>query len=235
MNDHLRIATWNVHAAIGMDYRHRPERIASVIDALGADVIALQEVPLGRAMCALLEHDCGYRLVAAPTMHHRGEPIGNALLARLPLTRSTLVDLCVAKREPRVAIDATVRRHDGHALRIIVTHLGLRQSERQAQRQALAQHLERNTLPVVVLGDFNEWRARPAGTDALHDMVAAAPARATFPALLPLLALDRIYTSATLQLDAARAHHGDGARFASDHLPLVAELREITSRHSGLA
>lgn len=229
MKDNLRIATWNVHAAVGLDHRYRPERIANVIAALDADVIALQEVPLGKAMCALLERDLGYRLVAAPTMHHRDEPFGNALLARLPLTRSTLVDLCIAQCEPRVAIDATVRRPSGHSVRIIATHLGLRRRERHAQCHTLAQHLDRNPVPVIVLGDFNEWRTRSTRLDTLRRHLDAAPTRATFPALLPLLPLDRIYASATLQLDHVRAHYADGARFASDHLPLVAELREADS------
>lgn len=225
MKDHLRIATWNVHAAVGADYRYRPERIARVIDALDADVIALQEVPLDATTVELLERDSGYRLIAAPTMHRRGAPFGNALLARVPLTRSTLVDLCVARREPRIAIDATIRRPSGHSVRIIATHLGLRQQERQAQFHALMRHLDRNTVPVIVLGDFNEWRPRSTRLDTLHKHLTAAPPHATFPALLPLLALDRIYASATLQLDDVRTHQGDGTRFASDHLPLIAEIR----------
>ena len=39
----LRVATYNVHACVGTDGRHDPERVASVIDELQADVVALQE------------------------------------------------------------------------------------------------------------------------------------------------------------------------------------------------
>ena len=40
----LRVVTYNIHRAIGMDRRKRPERIARVLSDINADVIALQEV-----------------------------------------------------------------------------------------------------------------------------------------------------------------------------------------------
>ncbi len=39
----LRVATYNVHACVGTDRRHDPERVASVVSELDADVVALQE------------------------------------------------------------------------------------------------------------------------------------------------------------------------------------------------
>lgn len=230
MNDHLCLATWNVHAAVGLGHRYRPERIADIIRALDADVIALQEIPLSKAMCALLERDRIYRLVAAPTMHYHGEPFGNALLARVPLTRSMLIDLRFGQREPRVAIDAVIRHGNGHSVRILATHLGLRRQERQAQLHVLAQRIDSDSMPVVVLGDFNEWRKHSARLGNLGKHLDAASARATFPSLLPLVALDRMYSSPALQLRNIRVHHGNGARFASDHLPLVADLYPSDSR-----
>src|SRR4051812_36498806 len=40
----LRIATYNVHRCRGLDGRTRPDRIAGVLRAIDADVVALQEV-----------------------------------------------------------------------------------------------------------------------------------------------------------------------------------------------
>ena len=40
----LRIATYNVHACVGRDGRHDPDRVATVIGELDADVVALQEL-----------------------------------------------------------------------------------------------------------------------------------------------------------------------------------------------
>ena len=40
----LRLASYNVHKCLGMDRRRSPERIVSVLNALDADIVALQEV-----------------------------------------------------------------------------------------------------------------------------------------------------------------------------------------------
>ena len=40
----LRMVTYNIHKCRGMDRRVRPDRILAVLNAIGADVIALQEV-----------------------------------------------------------------------------------------------------------------------------------------------------------------------------------------------
>jgi len=40
----LRVATYNIHRSRGLDGRTNPERIAEVIRAIDADVVALQEV-----------------------------------------------------------------------------------------------------------------------------------------------------------------------------------------------
>ena len=39
----LRVATYNVHACVGTDGRHDPDRVAAVIAELDADIVALQE------------------------------------------------------------------------------------------------------------------------------------------------------------------------------------------------
>ena len=44
----LRIMTYNVHGCSGTDGRVSPRRVARVIDAYDPDIIALQEIDLGR-------------------------------------------------------------------------------------------------------------------------------------------------------------------------------------------
>ena len=39
----IRVATYNVHACVGADGRHDPDRVANVIGELNADIVALQE------------------------------------------------------------------------------------------------------------------------------------------------------------------------------------------------
>jgi endonuclease/exonuclease/phosphatase family metal-dependent hydrolase len=232
MNTPLRVATWNIHAGVGLDRRRRPVRIANVLDAIDADIVALQEAPLDAAMCAMLERDGGYHVVAAPTLRHRGEPFGNALLTRLPLAHSTLVDLSQGRREPRVAINAEVHDAAGRPLRVLATHCGLAGRERLAQIRRLAELLgDDAALPGILLGDFNEPRAN--GSRLRHLQHAPAPTPPTFPAMLPFLSLDRIFACGGLELRELRTWRGARAWLASDHLPLVAEIHRASPSNLG--
>ena len=47
----LTIATYNIHGAVGSDGRFAPARVARVLREINADIIALQEVPLGGSQC----------------------------------------------------------------------------------------------------------------------------------------------------------------------------------------
>jgi endonuclease/exonuclease/phosphatase family metal-dependent hydrolase len=55
----------------------------------------------------------------------------------------------------------------------------------------------------------------------LHARLGRTPTLPTFPAGLPLLALDRVWVHPRAALRALRVHR---TRVASDHLPLVADL-----------
>ena len=123
------VATYNVHRCIGADGRHDPDRVAAVIRELDADVVGLQEVDAkphieaGLDQVVYLAEATGLTGIAGPTLtRHYGE-YGNALLTRLPVRGATLLDLSVADREPRGAIDAEVDA-DGVRCRVLVTHLG---------------------------------------------------------------------------------------------------------------
>ena len=41
--DRLRVATYNVHACVGIDGRYDPDRVAAVVSELDADIVAVQE------------------------------------------------------------------------------------------------------------------------------------------------------------------------------------------------
>jgi endonuclease/exonuclease/phosphatase family metal-dependent hydrolase len=222
------IATYNTHGGVGLDRRYSPSRIAGVLSELQADVIALQELHSRSARCDMLKHlreRTGYHAIAGPTLLHAdSESFGNGLLSRFPIVSSTHITLAVGRREPRAAIDA-VLDCDGIHLRVIATHLGLRSGERREQIARLLDHAGRGaSMPTVLLGDINEWLARPRALHALHAHFGEAPARATFPSLLPMLALDRIWMSPASGLRNVRVHRSRLARRASDHLPLLAEI-----------
>jgi endonuclease/exonuclease/phosphatase family metal-dependent hydrolase len=223
----LTVATYNIHGAVGTDGRYAPERIAGVLAEIGADVIALQEVPLGgggrASVLDLLREATGFHAVEGPTEDTPARRYGNAVLSRFPVFAVRSIDLSFGSREPRGALDADIRCH-GHALRVIATHLGLRPAERRHQIRRLLQEFDTDRMPVMLMGDINEWFVWGRPLRWLHAHFDAVPAPRTFPSRLPLFALDRIWISPRQRLASVRPHISPLARIASDHLPLVADI-----------
>ncbi|TGD95035.1 endonuclease/exonuclease/phosphatase family protein [Methylobacterium nonmethylotrophicum] len=234
----LRVLTYNVRRCLGADGRLAPERIAAVIAACRPDVVALQELDVGRARSggvdqarAIAAH-LGMRSHFHPAMRVMEEEYGDAILTALPSRLVRAASLPErAGREPRGALWAAVTAGDAE-VQVVTTHLGLDRRERAAQADAL---LGPGFLgnpacrdPVVLLGDFN---ALP-GSRVHRRLAARLPdaqgnrgwARPTFPARLPLLRIDHVFVSRGVAVRGVRTVGGRLARAASDHLPLVADL-----------
>jgi len=221
----LTVATYNTHSGIGIDGRFDPQRIADVIGELDADVIALQELEFHAHanMLDILRERSGLHAVAQRTFARDNGAFGNGLLSRWPMTKSAVIDLSLPGREPRDAIDATIDC-EGTALRVVATHLGLRPAERAEQARRLTAAIGRHAQPTLLAGDINEWLMPRRALRALHAHFGESPARATFPAPAPLIALDRIWASPASLLHSVRVHRSKLARRASDHLPLIADI-----------
>ncbi len=226
----LRVASYNIHSCVGADGRHDPDRVARVIDELDADVIGLQEVDAryhvehGLDQIDYLGRATGLGAVSGPTLErHRGR-YGNGLLTRRPILSLRRIDLSVAAREPRGALDVELAC-DGGSVRVVVTHFGLGARERRAQAQRLLAQLEPlGDGLLVVLGDFNEWLPARPSVRVLDTRLGRSRAVRSFPARWPLLALDRIWVRPHAVLQEVRAHRTRTARAASDHLPVVGRI-----------
>ena len=223
----LTIVSYNVHRAIGGDRRCDPRRILGVLREIDADIVALQEVEAGDTgaeMLAWLAKQKGFHFVAGTTLIRHDGHYGNGLLSRLPIRSSTLCDLSWRGREPRGAIAADIDCN-GRGIRVVATHLGLRPAERRDQVQQLLQLFSEHTRErSVLIGDLNEWFLWGRPLRRLQRHFKHTPALATFPARMPILALDRIWTHPRSLLRRLQVHKTPLARAASDHLPLVATL-----------
>ena len=226
----IRVATYNVHACVGPDGRHDPDRVASVIAELDADVVALQEftypasVALDTRAPVVLTTLDQYECALGPTRQSVTHCFGNALLTRHPIVDVHRIDLSMQRREPRGAIAATIDV-GGATLHVLAAHLGLRVRERRYQVRQILDYLDsvRSTL-FVVLGDFNDWLPGRSVAHVLDDRLGRPPRPRSFPVFWPAVALDRIWVHPARALRSMAVHSTPTARRASDHLPVVAEI-----------
>jgi endonuclease/exonuclease/phosphatase family metal-dependent hydrolase len=221
----FRVATWNIHSGIGADGRHDPQRIRETIRRFGASFTALQEVD-GRVN----GYD-GFRdlspsgaagIACARTIRTGAGDYGHMLLSEWPLLRQEIYDLSVAGRESRSLIDAVADTGTG-LVRVLSTHLGLSPAERRHQVARLLGLVHGESMPVVLLGDFNEPISLGPASRPLKAVFQRAGSWRTFPSRRPVFALDRIWCSHDLIVE--RSWVVRKARLASDHLPLLADLR----------
>jgi endonuclease/exonuclease/phosphatase family metal-dependent hydrolase len=223
----LTVATYNIHGAIGTDGRFSPKRIAAVLQEINADVIALQEVPLGGPtgtdVLALLREATAFHAVEGPTEDSPRRRYGNAILSRFPIRGTRAIDLSFGSREARGALDADIDCN-GSPLRIVATHLGLNPAERREQIRRLLQAFDTDRMPVILMGDVNEWFVWGRPLRWLVSHFEAAPAPRTFPSRWPVFSLDRIWVRPPHRLLQVNVHKTALSRVASDHLPLIARI-----------
>jgi endonuclease/exonuclease/phosphatase family metal-dependent hydrolase len=234
----LRVATYNVHACVGTDRRHDPDRVASVVGELDADVVALQEFTYpasvaieSREPVELVTLD-SYQCALGPTRQIDTRCFGNALLTRHPIVDVHRIDLSMDRREPRGALAATVDI-GGIPVHLLATHLGLRVTERRFQVRQLMSYLDsvRHSL-VVVLGDFNDWLPGRSVVHVLDRRLGASAQLRSFPSSRPVLSLDRIWIHPASALRRVFVHTSKLARRASDHLPVVADVDLVNVSHA---
>ncbi|CAM3923788.1 hypothetical protein D3C77_107570 [compost metagenome] len=240
----LRVLTVNAHKGFSPLNRHYvlPE-LREAVRSEDADLVFLQEV-LGSHRHHGLRHRNWsdvpqYEFLADSlwpvfaygrnAVYPEGEH-GNALLSKYPILRHDNLDVSVHGSEQRGLLHAVLALPADTELHTVCVHLGLDERQRRRQLHLLCEllHSLPGDAPVIVAGDFNDWRQRADGVLAecgLHEVFSQAhgrPAR-SFPARWPLLCLDRIY------LRNARAHAPKVmARkpwtHLSDHLPLAVEV-----------
>lgn len=242
--DSLRVMTYNVHSCIGMDGKLAPERIARLIARYAPDVVALQELDVGRArtggvdqahlIARYLEMDFHFH----PAMNVEEESYGDAILTHLPMRlvrAGSLPGLPGKPRlEPRGVLWVTIELN-GIEYQVLDTHLGLLQRERLLQTEALlgADWLGHPDCrgPAVLRGDFN---ARPSSPvcrqvrtrlqDTQIELESHRPRR-TFFGRFPTARIDHVFVDQSIEVLDIEVPDTELARVASDHLPLIAELR----------
>jgi endonuclease/exonuclease/phosphatase family metal-dependent hydrolase len=238
----VTLATYNIRRCFGTDRLLSPERIAQVIAGCDADIVALQEIDVGRLrsggvdQARIIAGKLGFASHFHPAMRIAEEQYGDAILTRWP-SRLVKVGLLPGSHrlwpsEPRGAIwiEAAI---GGARLQVINTHFGLRRRERRAQAVALlgSDWLERCRPPYAFLGDLNSlprgsvYRSFATLMRDAHLVGTRGRPAPTFPSRRPLLRIDHIFVSNDIEVTSAEVVRSPLTAVASDHLPLIAQLR----------
>ncbi|MFN6993415.1 MAG: endonuclease/exonuclease/phosphatase family protein [Aquincola tertiaricarbonis] len=241
----VRVLTVNTHKGFTFfNRRFILHELREAVRQVSADVVFLQEVlgthtrhstrwagwpdaPHYEFLADEIWPEFAYgRNAVYPHGHH-----GNAVLSKYPIAHYENLDVSIAGPEKRGLLHCVLKLPDGRPLHAICVHLGLQERHRVKQLQLLCQMMHKHIpddAPVVVAGDFNDWRVRAhnilarAGLREVYQHATGASAR-SFPAAFPMLQLDRIYVRnarvhAPIVLPKKPWNH------LSDHAPLAAEI-----------
>ncbi|HTE42984.1 MAG TPA: endonuclease/exonuclease/phosphatase family protein [Steroidobacteraceae bacterium] len=243
----FKVLTANVHKGFSLfNRRFILNELREAVRQVGADIVFLQEV-LGSHI-AHAKHVANWPTVPQyefladsiwpnfaygqnavyPDGHH-----GNALLSKFPIARYDNHDFSVAGDEKRGILHAVLREPAaGCDIHVFCIHFGLTEAHRSGQLLLLNELIQTavpSDAPLIVAGDFNDWRlkvhAMLTSHLGLHEVFVRAygAAARTFPATLPVLRLDRIYVR-NAEAHAPVALPRKPWAHLSDHAPLVAEI-----------
>jgi endonuclease/exonuclease/phosphatase family metal-dependent hydrolase len=164
---------------------------------------------------------------------------GNAILSRFNIVSFENEDVSDHRLERRGLLHCVVSVPGwSRKLHCVCVHLSLHDRGRRRQLDTLVRRLEplaAKDAPMIVAGDFNDWRHRAsailAGRLGMTEAAILGNGRVarTYPSFLPMLRLDRIYLRGFKVLG-AQVHRGAPWSLLSDHLAISAEVRRVGVR-----
>jgi endonuclease/exonuclease/phosphatase family metal-dependent hydrolase len=227
----IRVLSYNIHHAEGLDRKIDVERVAQVIRESQADLVALQEVDRGvlrtqrRDLPAELEKLTKLTSVFVSNRPFQGGEYGNAILSRWPILAVTNHSLTmVTTNEPKGFLEIRVQAPRGE-LRFASTHFDFRATEanRLAQARQVNALLQQNTNGTwIIAGDFNAYPQSETYrllSANLRDawLLGGKGFGYTYSANRPDRRIDYIWFRGPLRVMKAEVLWSD----ASDHLPLL--------------
>ena len=172
----FRVMTVNVHKGFSfLNRRFILHELREAVRGTAADLVFLQEVhgehqlhagrhpgwpakPHYEFLADSMWPAFAYgRNAVYPEGHH-----GNALLSRYPIISHDNHDISIAGNEERGLLHACIDLPGSAPLHAVCVHLGLREAQRRRQLALLCRLVEGfpAQAPLIVAGDFNDWRCQ---------------------------------------------------------------------------
>lgn len=241
----MKVLSFNIHHAVGIDGALDMERVANTIEGENAEIIGLQEVDnhwsersrfedQARWLAERLDMHYTYAANLESDPLNAGEPprqYGTAILSKYPIIQTKNHPLTkVGNTEQRGLLEADINMKGNH-FTVYNTHLALTPEERQLQMNEIITITSDVAGPKVIMGDLN---ATPESNEMrpflsnYHDAFADLNHAYTYyPADGTPKRIDYILTSKEIKTTNAKVI----SSLASDHLPLTASITIGTRDH----
>jgi len=244
----IKVLTYNIHKGFSTsNLRFILHDIKESLRLVDADVLLLQEIhgeraisnnrfddwPNNRQFEFLADQVWPHHAYGKNAIYKSGHH-GNAILSKYPFIEWENIDVSFMRSASRSLLHGVIQVPGiEQKIHIICVHLGLFGRERASQLSTLVRRIGSHVPldePLIIAGDFNDWRGRAEkylhqdlGVKEAFKSTRGSYAR-TFPALLPLLSMDRIYYRGLNVVHCQRLHDSSWDRL-SDHTPLLAEFK----------
>lgn len=230
----LRVLTFNIHHAEGVDGKLDVARIAQLVRDTKADVVGLQEVDRGversgrRDLLKEIADLSGMRFAFGKNIDHQGGDYGNAVLTTRPIVSEGNKLLPVVDGGEQRGVLQVVLDVDGTKVLVLNTHLDHRREDAQrlASATAILEMLPGwGDGPALAIGDFNDVPGSATHARLVTSFIDVWAAVGqgdgfTIPVEAPNRRIDWILARG-FEPVRAEVLKTD----ASDHLPVVATLR----------
>ena len=247
----IKVLTYNIHKGFSTsNLRFILHDIKQSLQMVDADILLLQEIhgeriisnnrfddwPNNRQFEFLADQVWSHHAYGKNAIYKSGHH-GNAILSKYPFIKWENIDVSFMRSASRSLLHGIIQIPGQPGMEknihLICVHFGLFGRERAAQLAVLARRIASKVPadePLIIAGDFNDWRGHAEnylhqglGVREVFKSTRGAYAR-TFPALLPMLSMDRIYYRGIEVHQCQRLQEQPWNRL-SDHTPLLAEFR----------
>jgi endonuclease/exonuclease/phosphatase family metal-dependent hydrolase len=230
----VTVLTYNIFHGADANGNSNLDAVAGIINSLGPDLVALQEVDnkttraKGLDLTAELSKRTGMEGVFGKAMDYAGGGYGEAVLSRHPILDTKNNPLGhTRKAEPRAALEVHIELPTGERIIFVGTHLDhLRdQKNRMIQTKRIMELYEDCGLPIILAGDLN---AAP-GSDPINllsrewSYAGQADPKPTMPSDRPRRKIDYIMYKPKGRWSVTETRVID-EKVASDHCPVLAVL-----------
>ncbi len=229
----IRVMTYNIHHAEGMDGNINLDRIATLINSAKVDLVGLQEMDRyadrshNLDMVTELAHLTGMYWAFGKNLELKNGDYGNGILSSFPILDQKNQNYTMVKSSERRGLLQVVININNQEIAFMNTHIDHCLDEEESISNVEEIRSSTNSYenkPVIICGDFNETPDSPMIKEMELDFTNASSKISqpflTYPSSNPETQIDYIFTSKDWKIHSIEILHS----FASDHLPIVAEV-----------